>query len=233
MIASPHCTAEDIDHLTQEICGVCETRVQHLLTFPISRTYVDLNRPPDAYGEEHPDGVVKRKTHLGKPVFRHFPPDQVVEKVLSHFYHPYHKRLQEVVNDSDVKLTLDCHSMSPTPLSVSPDKPGDARPSICLGHKAGASASLEMVKALQKIMSEVYDLPLSEITIDKPFNGGYITRTYGRPETPVIQIEFSRGYYMKEHVGDPEPKLSDSEVQHWKDLFLQTLERLAKHEIFR
>ena len=63
VIATAEDCREDVDHLTREICSVPEDAVQHFLTFATSRTFVDLNRPPDAYGEEHPDGVVKRKTH--------------------------------------------------------------------------------------------------------------------------------------------------------------------------
>lgn len=233
VIATSECTKEDVDHLTQEICGIAPERVQHVLSFDTSRTYVDLNRPPHAYGEEHPDGVVKRKTHLGKDVFRDFPTEEAVQSVLNRLYHPYHRRLQDIVSDPEVKLTLDCHSMSPVGLSVSPDSPGQARPAICLGHKAGGTASLEAVEALREIMSKVYDLPLTEITIDKPFNGGYITRTHGSPERPIIQIEFSRGFYMKDQVGSPEPNLPPAEIKIWQERFTETLERLAKTSIFR
>lgn len=233
VVATADCTREDVDHFTREICGVAPDRVLHFLAFDTSRTYVDLNRPPDALGEGHPDGVVKYKTHLGRQVFREFPPAEIVEAVLARLYRPYHQKLQEIADDKEVKLVLDCHSMSPVGLDDSPDGPGRIRPAVCLGHKAGATASLEMVETLRHVMAEVYRLPLSEVVIDKPFNGGYITRTYGRPDKPVIQIEFSRGFYMKEQLSRSELTMTPAEIEIWQDRFTQTLERLAKSTIFR
>ena len=233
VVATPDCTKEDVDHLTREICGVPEERVQHLLTFSTSRTFVDLTRPPDSFGPDHPDGVVKRKTHLGKTVFKEFPEDHVVKGVIDRLYHPYHERLKTVVRDPKVKLTLDCHSMSPVGLSVSPDSHGEPRPPICIGHKGGMTASREMIDGLQQVLAEVYELSVRDIAVDKPFNGGYITRTHGSLDTPIIQIEFSRGFYMPDQIGEPQPSLSDSELTIWRDRFLETLERLAKLPIFR
>jgi formiminoglutamase len=233
VVATPDDTKEDIDHLTREICGVPADRVRHLLTFSTSRTFVDLNRPPDSLGPDHPDGVVKRLTHLHRPVFQIFPDPKEVQKVLDRLYHPYHRRLEEIVSDADVKLSLDCHSMSPVGLPVSPDVPGEKRPPICLGHRAGKTASLEMVEALREIMVEVYGLAEEDITIDWPFNGGYITRTHGSRETPMIQIEFNRGFYMRDQCGVPEPLMAPGEVEKWQALFLETLVRLAKRDIFR
>lgn len=232
VMASPEDCKEDVDHLTREIFGVPEERVLYRLEFPVSRTFVDLNRPPDTYGDEHPDGVVKQKTHLGRNVFSRFPDPEQIQRVLRRLYDPYHTRLAEVTRDPRTRLTLDCHSMAPFSLPVSPDAPGVRRPAICLGHKAGASAPLEMVEALRAIMSRHYEVPLEEIVIDRPFNGGYITRTYGSISTPVIQIEFSRGFYLGQEEGKPEPKLDPESIAGWQARFLATLEDLHQ-QVFR
>lgn len=231
--ATAACMSEDVDHLTREICGIEPSKVVHFVDFATSRTFVDLNRPPDWIGDSYPDGVVKMRTHSGKNVFREFPPEDKVNVVMERLYHPYHARLKEITSDSEVKLTLDCHSMSPRGLPASPDVPGQERPPICLGHRAGTSATLEMIELLRDIMAQVYAVPERDIWIDKPFNGGYITKEYGSLQTPVIQIEFSRGFYMESQVGHPDPRLTQEEVETWQDRFEETLQGLAKNPIFR
>lgn len=233
LLASPDCMKEDVDHLTREICGVDKNLVVHYLDFDVSRTFVDLNRPPDWIGEAYPDGVVKRVTHLGHPVFSEFPSDEAIGSVMERLYHPYHDVLQEITTDREVKLTVDCHSMSPRGLPVSPDAPGEERPPICVGHRGGATATLEMVRALIDVMSVVYEIPASDITIDKPFNGGYITQKYGSLKNPMIQIEFSRGFYMESQVGSPNPRLPAEVVELWRNRFEETLRGLANKRIFR
>ena len=123
--------------------------------------------------------------------------------------------------------------MSPRGLSVSPDEPGAERPPICLGHKGGATATLEMVQALQDVMSVVYEVPCKDISVDAPFNGGYITRRHGSLNSPMIQLEFSRGFYMPSQVGVPEPSLPADELQMWNDRFEETLRGLAASRLFR
>jgi len=233
LAATPDCMKEDVDHLTREICGVHPDLVIHYMDFETSRTFVDLNRPPDWVGPDYPDGVVKRQTHLGHPVFNDFPSESAVEQVLERLYRPYHAELAQITREPEVKLTIDCHSMSPRGLPVSPDEPGKERPPICLGHRAGASATLEMVRAMVDIMSVVYELPGEDITIDYPFNGGYITRQYGNLNNPMIQVEFSRGFYMPDLVGQPDPKLPPEELKMWQERFEETLRGLANHRIFR
>ena len=230
VIATPEDMKEDVDQLTREIFHVDPSRIQHLLTFSTSRTFVDLNRPPESFGEAHPDGVVKRKTHLQRTVFSEFPKDTDVKAVLERLYFPYHAELERMTRDPAVKLTLDCHSMAEYGLPVSPDVQGEKRPLICLGHRGGVSAKLEMVLALQELMSDIYELPKSDIVIDKPFNGGHITRTHGGLDTPVIQIEFSRGFYLGDQVGKPEPKLAPNILKDWQGRFVRVLEGLASHK---
>ncbi len=192
LIASPEDLKEDVDHLTREIFSLSEEQVECTITFPYGRTFVDLNRAPTAYGDNHPDGVVKQRTHTGRPVFETFPPGETVDAVLEELYHPYHQKLSSLVTSERVRLLVDCHSMAPRDLSFSPDSEAKERPLVCLGHRGGVTAPLELVQAFQISLCQAYGLATEDISIDRPFSGGYITQTYGPGPIPVIQIEFNR-----------------------------------------
>ena len=226
VIASAEDQKEDIDHLTREIFGVPRTLVAHQVVFDIARTFVDLNRDPDHWGVEHSDGVVKTLTHLDRPVFSQFPSDEVITQVLERLYHPYHEALSAIAADPEILLILDCHSMAPFGLTVSPDHPGQPRPLINLGHRGGATAPLWVVEQLRAIMAEIYNISCSDIAIDHPFNGGYITNTHARSNTWAIQIEFNRAFYLNHEEGKSAPRLEPHVIDLWRDRFARTLQLL-------
>ncbi len=226
VVATPDDQREDIDHLTREIFSVPEGMVAKQLTFATARTFVDLNRRPEAWGPSYPDGVVKSLTHVDRPVFSRFPDDETVRQVLERLYVPYHAALAEIVADPEVVLLIDCHSMAPYGLSVSPDTPGQPRPLINLGHRGGDSAPLALVQTLQAIMAEVYEIPLEEIAIDHPFNGGHITNSHCGPNSYAIQIEFNRAFYLGDQEGKPNPAVENSVLELWREKFARCLQLL-------
>lgn len=228
VIATAEDQKEDIDHLTREIFAQPEGFVAHQLVFETARTFVDLNRVPQNWGENFPDGVVKTLTHLDRPIFSQFPEDSVIQEVLDRLYHPYHQALAEAVADPKVVLLLDCHSMAPYGLGVSPDRPGQPRPLINLGHRGGATAPLWIVECLREIMAEVYELPVEEILIDHPFDGGYITVSHGSRGTSAIQIEFNRAFYLGDQEGKVSPDLKPEVLNLWRERFGRVLTLLQE-----
>jgi N-formylglutamate amidohydrolase len=217
---------EDIDHLTREIFGVPEGMVRAQLSFETARTFVDLNRHPDDWGPHHPDGVVKVLTHLHRPVFSRYPGEEVVRGLLDRLFHPYHAALRALVEDPETVLLLDCHSMAPYGLPVSPDLPGKPRTLINLGHRGGRSAPHWLVECMREVMAEVYEISLEEIVIDLPFNGGYISATHCSATSYAIQIEFNRAFYLGDQEGQVWPRLSPAEIDRWREKFGRTLQLL-------
>jgi formiminoglutamase len=215
---------EDIDHLTREIFGVPEGMVGAQITFGTARTFVDLNRSPDQVGPDFPDGVVKSLTHTDRPVFSSFPDKELVEQLLDRLYRPYHQALAALLADPEIVLILDCHSMAPYGLSVSPDQPGQPRPLINLGHRGGLSAPLAMVQELRAAMAEVYEIPAEAIAIDRPFTGGYITKSYHSATSFAIQIEFNRAFYLGDQEGKANPVLEQDVLALWRDKFCRCLQ---------
>lgn len=187
----------DIYNLTGKVAGVVYT--------DIARVFVDLNRSPDDRPPHNPDGVVKSVTCYEVPVYRKGKElnEQLINTLLSTYYEPYHKKIQKAMQQPGLELGLDCHSMAETPPPISPDH-GKHRPSICLGNVQGNSCSEEMTKKLARCFREAFELASSEIAINRPFSGGYITRTYGNKPVPWIQVEMNRKLYLSKPWFDPQ-----------------------------
>ena len=226
VIATPEDQREDIDHLTREIFGVPEGMVAAQTQFSTARTFVDLNRHPGDWGPENADGVIKTHTHLDRPVFSRYPDEDTIGVLLDRLYKPYHETLASFVADPEIVLLLDCHSMAPYGLSVSPDQRGQPRPSINLGHQGGKTASLELVRTLQEVMAEVYEIDPVEISIDYPFNGGYISSKHNSPRCPAIQVEFNRAFYLGREEGKARPVLEPAVIEFWRNKFHRCLQLL-------
>lgn len=177
---------EDGDVGASEIYAL-QAEARYFLTTDIARAIVDLNR---AENDRRQDGVVKTHTCWNVAVYRPFPPEAVVKTLLERYYHPYHAQLRELTLSADVPLGIDCHTMAAHGPPVGPD-PGVERPRVCLGNGDGTCPP-EWMEALVRAFRDVFG---RSVTVNEPFAGGYITRTYAK-ELPFIQIELSRAPFM-------------------------------------
>jgi N-formylglutamate deformylase len=173
---------EDGDEGAFEIYIGMEDQVEALLATWVARAFVDLNRAED---DRSKDGVVKTHTCWDVPVYRVFPPEKVVEELLSKYHRPYHQRLSEL-SSSGVKLGIDCHTMAVKGPPVGPD-PGKERPMVCLSN-AGGTCPQEWMHVMESCFQDVFDEP---IEVNHPFKGGHIIR-YHASEMPWIQLDLSR-----------------------------------------
>jgi N-formylglutamate deformylase len=187
---------DDSDAFTFDIYNL-KDKVAEVISTDIARAFVDLNRAVDDRPPQNPDGVVKTLTCYEVPVYRKTmePGEKLIAELLKKYYEPYHRKIREAVKEQGIVLGLDCHSMAETPPPISPDH-GKKRPSICLGNGQGKSCSEEMTKKLAHCFREAFDLGPAEVAINRPFSGGYITRTYGQNPLPWIQIEMNRRLYL-------------------------------------
>lgn len=199
VVISPRDQFEDSDACTREIYGL-EQEVLVQVESPIARVYVDLNRSQDDRPPQNPDGVVKTQTCHGKIIYR---PGQELDdawtrKILDTYYVPYHQSIAaKLAEHADLQLALDCHSMESVAPVISPD-PGRPRPLICLGNNHGKSCPTEMVERLAACFREEFGLEEKDVVLNKPFAGGYITRTYGEGALPWVQVEMNRSLYLSE-----------------------------------
>lgn len=110
-------------------------------------------------------------------------------------YQPYHATLQKLLTDAlsgfGVAVLIDCHSMPR--LSRSNER---AAPDIVLGDRYGTTCT----PALIDLADTVFSSAGLRVARNRPYAGGFSTRTYGRPQYGVhaLQIEISRHLYMNE-----------------------------------
>lgn len=190
--AEPFCVlsgkeiAEDGDEGAAEIYAL-EDEVEAFTTTDIARAIVDLNRAED---DRRKDGVVKTYTCWDVPVYREFPPEDVIETLLKLYHRPYHDKLRELARPG-IKLGVDCHTMAAAGPPVGPDK-GRVRPLICLSN-AGVTCQEDWLKSMAECLEEAFGLPVS---LNHPFKGGHIIRSHANG-LPWVQLEFSRAPFME------------------------------------
>ena len=213
----------DGDAFTHEIYDFGKN-VDALIKTPIARAIVDVNRASDDRPPENPDGVVKTVTTNGTPVYREgmFPGNDLVKDLLQKYYFPYHKTLENLLENRSIRLAFDCHSM----LERSPVTsvcPGEPRPLICLsnrGNKHGlpvrgrepVTCPSEWIRALAESLRRAF-AGEGEVAMNDPFAGGYISRYhYEHSGIPWIQIEINRKLYLNEMYFDSERLKIDQRI---------------------
>lgn len=155
-----------------------------LVTTDIARAFVDLNRAPDDFRK---DGVIKTHTCWDVPIYDSSPDEDLVARLLTRYYYPYHEKLRALAVAGDIRVGIDCHTMASQGPPVGPD-PGQLRPVACVSDADG-TCNRAWTEELASQLSQSLG---GEVRINDPFKGGYITRTHAA-ELPWLQIEVSRG----------------------------------------
>jgi len=182
---TPREVEEDGDEGAAAIYAL-QSAVVRFVTTDIARAIVDMNRAED---DRRKDGVVKTHTCWDVPVYRAFPPEELVETLLERFHRPYHGRLTAGALP-DVRLGVDCHTMAAIGPPVGPDA-GAARPHVCLSNGDGTCPAA-WLDGLARCFRREFG---PEVTVNEPFKGGYITRTHAS-EMPWVQLELSRAPFL-------------------------------------
>ncbi len=220
---------QDGDSFTRNIYGLHD-RVETLLETPIARAAVDLNRDVSDRPPRNPDGVIKSRTCVGKTIYRSDAPldEATIALLLEKYHEPYHQKIRTVLDDpGSIRIALDCHSMEAVGPEISPD-PGEARPLFCLGSNFGKSCPHDLVDKLAASLRQAFELKQTDIVTDRPFAGGFITRTYGGRPIPWIQVEMNRIFYLSPPWFDEaEFQVSEDRLAHLNRCFLSALELFA------
>jgi formiminoglutamase len=182
---SPGQILADSDEGAAEIYDL-KSEVAGFVTTDIARAIVDINR---AENNRSRDGIVKTHTSYDVQVYHRPIGEDLIETLLDRYYRPYHKRLSEVA--TNVKFGFDCHTMA----AVGPPSAKDSsceRPNICLSN-AYSTCPQDWFEKITHCFEESFN---SEVSVNHPFKGGYISRSHSS-EIPWVQVELSRAPFLE------------------------------------
>lgn len=184
-----------------------------LLRAHFPRAYLDVNREPweldpamfaeplsDRFNTTSPRvaaglGTLARVVAENKPIYRDRLTLDDARMRIEGIYQPYHATLQKLLSDAlsafGIAILIDCHSMPK--LARSGERPS---PDIVLGDRYGTACAPAIVDMVEAVFTGAG----LRVARNRPYAGGFITRTYGRPQygVHVIQVEISRHLYMNE-----------------------------------
>ncbi|WDR04856.1 N-formylglutamate amidohydrolase [Devosia rhodophyticola] len=184
-----------------------------LLQAHFPRAYLDVNREPweldptmfneplsDRFNTTSPRvaaglGTLARVVAENKPIYRERLCIADAQMRIEGIYHPYHTALQKLLSEAmaafGVAILIDCHSMPR--LTRSGDRPS---PDIVLGDRYGTTCAPGLIDLVETVFSSSG----LRVARNRPYAGGFATRSYGRPSHGVhaLQIEVSRHLYMNE-----------------------------------
>ncbi len=172
-----------------------------MLVANLSRYVIDLNRSPDdaPLYSGATTSLVPLKSFDGQSLYAADQQPDMTETGLrcEEFWRPYHDKLatelERLRQRFGYVILLDAHSIrSRVPMLFE-----GRLPDLNLGSFRGASADPSLISAS---FSALRDHPEMSSVLDGRFQGGYITRHYGRPHEGVhaLQLEMAQSVYMQE-----------------------------------
>ena len=184
-----------------------------LLRAHFPRAYLDVNREPweldpqmfdeplsDRFNTTSPRvaaglGTLARLVAENKPIYRERLTLADARMRIEGIYLPYHATLQKLLSDSlaafGVAVLIDCHSMPR--IARSGDRLG---PDVVLGDRYGTTCAAGLIDLCEMVFAGAG----LRVARNRPYAGGFIARTYGRPQHGIhaVQVEISRHLYMNE-----------------------------------
>jgi N-formylglutamate amidohydrolase len=190
----------DTDWHVAELYAFARELGASMLVANCSRYVVDLNRPAsDAvlYPGQVATGLCPARTFAGERIYTDAGVDVAETEVrIAAFWRPYHERLVSTLEALKERygyaLLWDAHSIE----SRVPRLFDGELPELNLGTYGGASCGA----GIEQAIVDVAATSPFDYVVNGRFQGGFITRQYGRPLEHVhaVQLEISQRVYMDE-----------------------------------
>jgi N-formylglutamate amidohydrolase len=169
-----------------------------------ARYVADLNRSPDGtplYPGARETEFVPLTTFDDAPIYEpgREPDETEAASRRREYWQPYHLALAQLLAQAKdrygIAVLFDAHSIR----SRVPRFFDGRLPDLNLGTRDGASCSAELRDRLARVAAEADQDGYSH-AVDGRFKGGFITRSYGRPDenTHAVQLELAQATYMDE-----------------------------------
>ncbi len=226
--------ANDIFSFGDLVAGTVDTET--------SRLFVDLDRPYTALRPGQ-DGVIKKETLDGKPVFKgdHFPDEIAIANILQRYYLPFHDTVKKIIDTGGVELVLECHTSMP----VGPKRARDAgnpRPLVLLEHtvrgKGGPVETFDpgLAEALEAHLDKCFQGEECTVTrkiIASPaVSEGYILTRYGTGPVPMLRLSLSRALFLDDsHFSFEYMRVDERRLRHLRELLWSALSGFFRKHI--
>lgn len=144
-------------------------------------------------------GTIAKVVASGADIYADKLPVSEIDRRISQFYRPYHRRLAMLIDESRLhfgwSLLVDCHSMPSIGGPMDRDV-GLSRVDVVLGDCYGASCA----PLIAQVAEDAFRSRGYRVVRNTPYAGGYTTRHYGQPRhgSHALQIELNRALYMDE-----------------------------------
>jgi N-formylglutamate amidohydrolase len=201
------------DAYVDELFGRAPHLGTPLLRAHFPRAYLDVNREPweldpqmfaeplsDRFNTTSPRvaaglGTIARVVAENKPIYREKLTLEDARMRIEGIYIPYHATLQRLLTDAaqtyGVAVLIDAHSMPRI------SRTGDRlAPDFVLGDRYGTTCGTGLIDLAEMVFAGAG----LRVARNRPYAGGFIARTYGRPQHGIhaLQVEISRHLYMNE-----------------------------------
>lgn len=207
-LADPWLARKDADWWVGQLYFFARDLGATIVQTTLSRTMIDVNRPPDGaslYPGQATTDLCPLTSFDGEPLYQPGREPDALEVLRRRelFHTPYHAALMaEVLRLRALHprvVLYDCHSIR----SFVPRLFDGALPHFNLGTFAGKSCD----PGLTQVIEAACDVTQFTRVTNGRFQGGHITRHYGRPQKGVhaVQMELACRGYIMEPEDDPAP----------------------------